>query len=807
MNIFAVSHHRATRRVGLALLLVVAIAVTAVTAIDGGRRAAADPAVPALEQLVVDPLPGGGVEGFVQMSVPQNWRVHTFAQIGDRLFVGGAFTTVSELPYAGSPTHAQPFVAAFDLDTNAFIDTWRPTFDDVVWSLESYGGNLIVGGEFDTVNGVAREGLVTLDPQTGAIVAGFGATIANDGSSYEPSVRALKIVGDDLYVVGDYNRIVEGGWRHGRYRTARLDAATGHIDSAWIPQVSGGGVFDVAVDTTNAKVYLVGSFTSVGAQPSTRTGAVVSPVDGTVLANHPFSLNGNWSRTYGVDFAGNHVFIGGEQHYVQVRDRVTWAFVGCMATGYTSLDQTTCTGSWAGGNGFGGDYQVVEAVDGYVLGGCHCRGDHWNSIIQQEVDLDDRGFRIYRPDGTEVDFMPNATNWNEGPYAAFFDSNECLYIGGDFTGAVDGFARYCGVVSAPTALTGAAVGIGISLSWDEPLDVGSGIAEYEVWRDGAFLGSTASTTYNDTTVATDTTYSYTVRASSTTGVDGPESDPVLVTSNGDDVTPPSVPPNVQLSTDGVSEVTVSWDAATDDVGVVGYLVHRDWQYLGYVTSLSFVDDTVVAGQTYRYQVRAKDAAGNTSSPSPIQSIFVGTPDVTPPSVPPNVQLSTDGVSEVTVSWDAATDDVGVVGYLVHRDWQYLGYVTSLSFVDDTVVAGQTYRYQVRAKDAAGNTSSPSPIQSIFVGTPDVTPPSVPPNVQLSTDGVSEVTVSWDAATDDVGVVGYLVHRDWQYLGYVTSLSFVDDTVVAGQTYRYQVRAKDAAGNTSSPSPIQSITVE
>ena len=144
------------------------------------------------DALELDPLPGGGVEGYVLPTGSQNWRVKTFAQVGDRIFVGGSFTTVTDRPWAGAATYDQPFLAAFDLYTNDYIDTFTPDFDDVVWALEVHDGNLIVGGEFNNVNGVARQGLVALDPETGATVGSFGASVDNAGSSYEATVRDRK---------------------------------------------------------------------------------------------------------------------------------------------------------------------------------------------------------------------------------------------------------------------------------------------------------------------------------------------------------------------------------------------------------------------------------------------------------------------------------------------------------------------------------------------------------------------------------------------------------------------------------------
>ena len=57
------------------------------------------------------------------------------------------------------------------------------------------------------------------------------------------------------------------------------------------------------------------------------------------------------------------------------------------------------------------------------------------------------------------------------------------------------------------------------------------------------------------------------------------------------------------------------------------------------------------------------------------------------------------------------------------------------------------------------------------------------------------------------MTSYLIHRDWVYRSYTdeTTTSFNDDTVEAGIRYRYEVRARDGAGNISAPSDLVAIT--
>src|SRR5438105_6032832 len=43
--------------------------------------------------------------------------------------------------------------------------------------------------------------------------------------------------------------------------------------------------------------------------------------------------------------------------------------------------------------------------------------------------------------------------------------------------------------------------------------------------------------------------------------------------------------------------------------------------------------------------------------------------------------------------------------------------------------------------------------------PDITPPSVPANLQVTGRSATDIALSWDTSNDDVGVVGYHVFRN------------------------------------------------
>jgi chitodextrinase len=93
---------------------------------------------------------------------------------------------------------------------------------------------------------------------------------------------------------------------------------------------------------------------------------------------------------------------------------------------------------------------------------------------------------------------------------------------------------------------------------------------------------------------------------------------------------------------------------------------------------------------------------------------------------------------------------------------------------------------------------------------DATPPTTPTNLSAIAVSSSQINLSWTASTDNVGVTGYQLERcqgstcsNFSQIATPTETSYSDAGLLPGTTYRYRVRAVDAAGNLSSYSNIVS----
>jgi hypothetical protein len=90
---------------------------------------------------------------------------------------------------------------------------------------------------------------------------------------------------------------------------------------------------------------------------------------------------------------------------------------------------------------------------------------------------------------------------------------------------------------------------------------------------------------------------------------------------------------------------------------------------------------------------------------------------------------------------------------------------------------------------------------------DTTAPLAPTGVRATDTQAGWVSLTWDSATDDVGVISYTVLRDSVPIGTTTTTSYVDTTAAATTAYSYTVTAADAAGNTSPPSEPLVVTTQ
>jgi fibronectin type 3 domain-containing protein len=372
-----------------------------------------------------------------------------------------------------------------------------------------------------------------------------------------------------------------------------------------------------------------------------------------------------------------------------------------------------------------------------------------------------------------------------------------------------------------TATAGTASNTPVNLAWTAS-NSSLGIANYLVERcagaactNFAQIATPTSTSYSDASAAVGS-YSYRVRATDTSG--GLSAYSNTATAVLPDTVAPTAPANLTATPAG-SQMNLSWTAATDNVGVTGYLVEScagsgctDFAQIGSTgaTTTTFSNTGLTTG-SFSYRVRATDAASNFGSYSNVATKSIS--DTQAPTAPSGLTATANG-SQINLSWTASTDNVGVTSYLVERclgagctNFAQIGTPAATTYSDNGVAPG-TYSYRVRATDAAGNLSGYSNVASQSVA--DTTPPSAPAGLTASASGTT-INLSWTASTDNVGVTNYLIERcegaacsNFAQIATTTATLYADKSL-AIDTFSYRVRATDAANNLSPYSSVASAT--
>ncbi len=187
-----------------------------------------------------------------QLPLGAGIAAHKFLQVGDTMYVGGAFSTIGGV--------ARNNIAAFNATTGALLP-FNPNVNGSVWAMAmTPAGQLIVGGTFTTVAGVSRRGVASVNPTSGAVNTTFNAQLGGN-------VTEATVVAGRLLIAGTFAK-----------RLAAVDPVTG-VDTGYVNlQISGSvasnagatEVYRFAVNPAGNRLVGIGNFTTVGGQSRNR---------------------------------------------------------------------------------------------------------------------------------------------------------------------------------------------------------------------------------------------------------------------------------------------------------------------------------------------------------------------------------------------------------------------------------------------------------------------------------------------------------------------------------------------------------
>ena len=261
------------------------------------------------------------------------------------------------------------------------------------------------------------------------------------------------------------------------------------------------------------------------------------------------------------------------------------------------------------------------------------------------------------------------------------------------------------------------------LGWTASSD-DSGVAGYDVYRDGNKVASPTATSVIQNGLACGKSYALEVSARDAAGNASPRA--LLTVSTGActtppaDTTPPSTPSGLGVSGATRTSVLLGWNASIDNSGVAGYRVYVDGTYTTTATQLSATILRLSCGTAYTFGVEAVDAAGNASVRASVTGSTTACPDIAAPTAPTNLVTTSRTATSVALSWSASNDDVGVTGYGLYRGGSSTGTSSTTTGIFSGLACGTNYTLAVDANDAAGNRSPQTVVMVSTTACPDTT---------------------------------------------------------------------------------------
>ncbi|MFL6070427.1 MAG: hypothetical protein ACJ72Y_03990 [Actinomycetes bacterium] len=200
---------------------------------------------------VVSDNPANVTPNVLPDSVVTEPSVLALGHHADTIYAGGNFHSVEKAD--GSKTLTRHNIVAFDADTGA-IRRFAPRVNGTVWAVQPYRKAIFLGGDFTTVNGVARHAIVKVNATTGAVVNAFATSFSSGSVSEIRMARGRLIVGGSIP-----GKLISLNPRTG-HTTGYLKLA---IEGTVASNAGATDVYRFAVSPNNRRLVAIGNFTSV----------------------------------------------------------------------------------------------------------------------------------------------------------------------------------------------------------------------------------------------------------------------------------------------------------------------------------------------------------------------------------------------------------------------------------------------------------------------------------------------------------------------------------------------------------------
>jgi hypothetical protein len=319
---------------------------------------------------------------------------------GTKLYVAGSFNTVNGV--------TKRKIASLNLTTGAPVAGFTANASAQATALAATNSTLYVGGNFQTVNGTARVGLAAVNGTTGAVVAGFVNNMSGGiGVNGMLTVQQLKLTHDDtkLLVVHTGRKIAN----QDRYGVGLISTQTNQLlpwrTRLWDDnlQFVGGIQRAYGGDIAPNDQYFVVTSGSGGDRPPINDTAVAFPVAGNDNVQ-PLWVSRHFDSVYSVAITERAVYVGGH---------------------FSFEESPTAPDPWPGLDNVG--YGTGQGLAGYGLGDAVVRRDHIGALNPA--------------DGKALEWNPGSNSFEgnkamEATARGLFVGGDGMYQGGKNTGRV-----------------------------------------------------------------------------------------------------------------------------------------------------------------------------------------------------------------------------------------------------------------------------------------------------------------------------------------------------------------------------------
>ena len=318
-------------------------------------------------------------------------------------------------------------------------------------------------------------------------------------------------------------------------------------------------------------------------------------------------------------------------------------------------------------------------------------------ITWTDASTNETGFKIYR-NGTQI------TTVGEG-ITTFTDSGlsantsytyqvKATNSVGDSSAISTTVTTQDTVPTAPSSLSATTVtSSSVKLIWS---DNSSNETGFRLYRNGSSIASlgAGTTTYTDSSLSANTSYTYELRAYNSVGDSSGTS--IMVTTED---TLPTAPTNLSATAQSSTSIKLTW--SDNSSNETGFRIYRDDNliYIAGPNNENYTDTGLSPNHSYTYKVKATNSVGDSSAITATAS----TNDAPPPP-PTNLSIIEAGSSSAKLTWNDASSNEN--GFKIYRNGTLIKTTTAntTSYTDTGLLQNTPYSYSITAYNNYGESS-------------------------------------------------------------------------------------------------------